>query len=305
MTIHPDVHWVVRSVGERTTEAALTLVREAAGGAPVQLIRQTPFTRAVRATWEGGQTSEKTWTVCVDADVLCDPIALRRLVDEARATGPEVFCVQGQILDYLIPIRRPAGIHLYRNAFAPRALPLIPESGQSKRPESFVNEALIDRGHIFRQSNTIIGLHDFFQDVEDLYRKGLVHAKKHTDVWDHLVVAWRERAKTEPDIRVAMMGAHAAKATDEPLRIDPGYAADRRRADLRAEGIVPKPPLPVAEVTSDRVRQLMLEFVVDDFLQPRKFTRWEDPYELGRPASPPPTRLTRLYRRVRRKLRRL
>ena len=45
-----QIHWIVRTVGERTTEACVRLAAEAARGEPVTRIRETPFVNAVRRT---------------------------------------------------------------------------------------------------------------------------------------------------------------------------------------------------------------------------------------------------------------
>ena len=291
------VHWVVRGVGERTTTACRTLVAEAAGGAPVELIREVPFERAVRRTWESGRESGKEWTVCLDADVLVDPSALRSLLGEALATDAATFCVQGLVLDYLIPVLRPAGIHLYRNSYAAEALACIPEPGTSARPETATNLRLIDRHRVFRQSATVIGVHDFGQAYIDLYRKGLVHAQKHADVWPLLAANWHRRAPTEPDIQAALLGA-AAIPDLEPLRIDVRYGADQGATALRAAGMLPKPPLPSTEYDAGWVREQLLHFATDDELQLRRFDRFDRMTEQGRR----PTSWQRLRRMARRRL---
>ena len=283
MKLEQRAHWIVRSVGERTTDACVALVKLAARGEPVEVIQKTPHTEAFRAVWESGVSSGKEWTVCVDADILSLPEALREVLAEALRTDRRTFVVQSLMVDNLIPIIRASGAHLYRNTYAKTALDLIPAPGAAKRPENHTNIALIKRGGVIRQSATITGIHDFEQDYADLYRKGFVHARKHADVGEKLWKNWQQRAVHDRDLEAALLGVNASRKAGPELILDPNFLQEARQRDLNLHRFEPKPPfrpVPVAWV-----EERLQTFPIDSEIQPLRFTRWNQTYDIGRTPS--------------------
>ena len=272
MSIEKHFHWIVRSVGERTTKVCTELFQTAGRGESVEIIHIAPFVEAVRRTWQAGRRSGRPWTVCVDADVLVRPERVRELLAVGLASPPSVFSVQGLILDKLIPTVRPSGVRLYRNAFSVEAQEHIPRVTEHPRPETLTNERLQQQGYQLAQTDLVCGLHDFEQDYDDLYRTGFVHAHKHgtlgTPMWEN----WTRRARHDRDIAATLLGAQAAAKFSDPLRIDLHYGAEYRSMDLKRNGFLPKPFL--ENITADWVEKQITRAEIDADLQQLRYPAW-------------------------------
>ena len=196
-----DVGVVVRESGERTAEACCGLLAELLG-ASVHRVSARPFSATLRKSLELGTRLGRPWTLCVDADVLVLP-ALAEFVAGARALPRDIFAVQALVIDKLLPIRRPAGNHLYRTEHLNRALSQIP-SEDVLRPESEMILRMRDLGYGFHQSRLVVGLHDFEQGYDDLFAKAYLHGHKHRSLKDHFLPIWTTLADEDADYAVAL-----------------------------------------------------------------------------------------------------
>ena len=190
MKILNDTLWLVRSADERTTEVCERLIRTIAPPEKVVVIRERPFSAALHRGFVLGAASGLKWMVCIDADVLIYPPAMLRLLEVAESVEDHIFYVQGLTIDKLIPIKRPPGNGIYRNALVSKAQQFIPADGTSLRPETTVMESMIAAGHLMYRTNMVVGLHDFEQSYADIYRKSFLHAKKHENVLPLMKSYW-------------------------------------------------------------------------------------------------------------------
>ncbi len=223
MSRDADVAVVVRECGERTADECVRALGEMFGR-QIQRVSGTPFRKTLIKSLQAGLDAGRTWTLCVDADVLPTP-GLMALVDEANDLPSSVFEVQGLVFDKLIPIYRPAGNHLYRTALVSKALGLI-RPVPVLRPESEMINAMARQGHEFHQSLRMVGLHDFEQHPVDVFSKALLHRVKHDYLMEDVLPIWRSQAACD-DYRVAASAAS--------LHVEPGGAELASREFMRSE----------------------------------------------------------------------
>lgn len=232
-----DVTVIIRTVGERTLDLCCHLVAQQVSEDHIFVISETPFSQAVKRTFEIGLEHNLPWTLAIDADILLRADAITELVRIAEQSSATTFEVQGQILDKLFGGPRPGGPHLFRTTLLSQALALIPADDSSGRPESYTIQQMAQRGNPWIQHHTILGLHDYEQYYHDLYRKAFVHAQKHRGlVLKQLEVLWQRLSQTDPDYQVASWGCRAGKIYDGELKIDIRHFPQEINALLQMQG---------------------------------------------------------------------
>lgn len=212
---------VIRSVGERTEEVCRALILEQ--GVPpeaVFVVRQTPFSRTLRAGTEIGLEQKRPWTLFVDADLLLRPGSIRRIVEVAEAQAPKVCQVQGYCLDKFFGGVRPGGIHLYRTSLMGEFLSCIPDDGADIRPETRALTTMASKGFPWYLASELVGLHAFEQSYEDIFRTCFVHAHKYSHLFEFLIPYWRSKVQLDGDYRVALAGFSAGIEYSGLVRID-------------------------------------------------------------------------------------
>lgn len=198
-----QVTMIVRSADERTTDLCYKLIREQ-GCENIFFTRETPFSAALKKSYEIGISEDRPWTFCVDADVLLRPHSIQLLLTFANQQQQHVFEVQGWIYDKFYDGPREAGNHLYRTSLLSKALKFIPEEGVDIRPEKYVLEQMQNQGYPKVKFNHVLGLHDFEQNYIDIYRKSFIHAHKHLYFAERMVSIWKEKMKKDKDFEVAL-----------------------------------------------------------------------------------------------------
>lgn len=200
---HP-ITAVIRSIGERTAELCEALLAPQIPGGTIHVVRVSPFTEALKRTYEIALAEGRTWTLVLDADVIIRPGAVQGLLAYARSAEDTVFEVEGKVLDKFLDSPRKAGNHLYRTALLQKALEYVTESVDSIRPESYVKTMMTRAGYDCRELEDIVGLHDFEQSYRDIYRKCFVQARKHTARVQALHPLWEDLAGVDADYAVAL-----------------------------------------------------------------------------------------------------
>ena len=212
---------VIRSVGERTEPICKNLVL--AQGVPeeaVFVINETPFSTALRIGLEIGVSQNRTWTYCIDADVLLRRGSILRILQAAVKEPQNVFEIQGFVLDKFVGGARMAGNHLYRTSLLPKALSILRNASTQLRPEASLIRSMEICGHPWRPVHLLIGLHDFEQSHEDIFRKCFVHAHKHLSHHSLFLSYWRASSITDPDFLVALDGFFSGLVYDDTITID-------------------------------------------------------------------------------------
>lgn len=216
-----DITVIIRSVNERTEQLCKKLlVDQGVLEENLHLIREVPFSAAMRKSFQIGIENKKRWTLCVDADVLSRSGAVQKLVEHAETKKENICEVQGYMLDKFFGGIRRGGFHLYRTSLLPKVIECIPKEGVDIRPESRTLKEMAKRGYPRAVVPYIVGIHDDEQYNYDIYRKAFVQAVKHLNKADLLVSHWKENADKDPDFKVALVAFSDSIRNTEPVFID-------------------------------------------------------------------------------------
>jgi hypothetical protein len=254
-----DLSIVIRSVGERTTDASRALLEAACPGAPLTVINETPFSRAIRKGFETGIEMQRRWTLVMDADVLVRAAFIEEATAYMRELDDGVFVLQGLVFDKIFNLLRPAGNHLYSTSLLKTALDGIPEEGDSIRPESSTIDRMVELGHPFIQRDLFAGLHDYEQNYIDIAKKCFVQAHKHGVFVDEVWPQWETRKKNDPDFEAAILGVEAGKAMQDTVYIDNRFLEERIIEFHGKDRFASKPPLAEDQYDDDTVRLVLQE----------------------------------------------
>jgi hypothetical protein len=234
---------IIRSAGERTENLCKELVL--AQGLPeedIAVIRQFPFSRALRASYETGIALDRPWTLCLDADVLLLPNSIHEMISLVEKQDSSVFEIRGLILDKFFGGPRQGGIHLYRTSLLSNALKFIPQDQEQIRPEQHTLDAMKARGFPWKRVDYLIGIHDFEQYYADIFRKCFAQAHKHLEYAEIFLSFWPLQGIDDTDYIVALKGLMAGLDYRGEVRIDIRQEVYRER--FESLNIAEKPDLP-------------------------------------------------------------
>lgn len=219
-SVQSDFVAVIRTTGERTFETCRRLVLEQMPETRLHVVKEYPFEAALRRCYEIGLNSGAEWMVTIDADVLLKRNAIASLLEEAAAMPENHFQMEGMVLDKLTRRFRWAGYRAYRVRHLDAAWKLLPADRAEIRPESSTLDRMAAQGYPYLRSRRIYGVHDYEQYLRDIYRKAYVHASKHPQWLPELLATWKNLARSDVDLRVALAGAHDGLLAHEEPRID-------------------------------------------------------------------------------------
>ncbi len=195
---------VIRGVGERTEHACRALLAHQIRQRNIHLINETPFSNALRKSYEIGIKSRRKWTLVVDADVLASDNIISELFERGESRPKSVFCVQSSMLDKFFGGVRVGGMKLYRTDHLGQASTFIPEV--NIRPEATVIKTMHKTGHYVDITDIVCGLHDFEQSYADVFRKGFAHGIKHASLTKLIMPYWERQKVTDKDFEVLLGG---------------------------------------------------------------------------------------------------
>lgn len=213
---------VVRSAGERTTQACKNLVINEISEEQVHIIQLTPFEEALRESYRIGLKSGREWLITIDADVLPRKGFMKKMAVFSSEVGKNVFSFKAMVYDQFFLKHRLAGFRVYRCSMLEEALTLVPANGQEIRPEQFTVNKMKQRGYKTKIFEYVVGLHDFEQYNKDIYRKAYFHATKHPDLVAENMSYWKSKSNTDEDFKVMIKGA-----------VDGLLSKDNPKADIR------------------------------------------------------------------------
>ena len=257
---------VIRAAGERTEAACrAAILAQGVDAAQLVTIREAPFSRAMRAGYQAGVDAGRPWTLTIDADVLLRPGAVAALLAQAARQPARVFEIQGFVLDKLFVTLREAGNHLFRTALLPQLIDCIPEEGTSlrpestaMRPESTAMQRMAARGYDWVNVPYVVGLHDFEQSNQDIFRKSFTHAQKHLHLLPELLPKLRRRVAGDGDFAVMIEGLAEGLRAESEVRIDIRHRPFAER--FAALAIPEKPPLPEGDPPPGAVEQILRDW---------------------------------------------
>ncbi len=251
----PSVCIIIRSAGERTLARCEQIVKDQMGDVPIIPIQESPFSAAVKKTFEIGIAHGKKWTLALDADILLRDKAVHDLVSVAENLPENFFMIQGRVLDKLFCFARNGGPHLFRTSLLKEALPLVPLHTDSIRPEGETVKRMISRGYHRYKGTEVYGLHDFEQAYEDVFRTAFVHAVKFKPLVPYFTKEWESRKTNDEDYLVALEGLQSGLQYDFPNIPERNRINDLAEQAIQNLGIVSKPEFNYV-IDPDRVMNL-------------------------------------------------
>jgi len=248
---------IVRSCGERTTRQAVALLSKIFDIDDIEVVREVPFEKALRATYEIGIASGREWAFVMDADVLPSPRRLRQALTSRADRVEDVFVFRGLVLDKFFGWPREVGNYIYRTSLLGTALDLIPRAGAKVRPEFSTIQAMHHRGHRMETvEDMTYAVHDFEQFYKDLFRKGYVYASKHPAM-QILMTDWQKRGEKDADFFVMLAGAVAHNARGGEVEIDVRRFPKDLGVFLTNYGLAEKDVLSDLDISEERVDSLI------------------------------------------------
>lgn len=232
---------VVRSSGERTLDACVSLLKSQSKEYEIHVIKEHPFDAALLSCYKIGRDSGLKWLVTVDADMLLCDGAVDTLIDHANQMPQHYFQLQGRIFDKVTGTIRLAGPRIYRTSMLQEAIAYLEKSTLRIRPEYSVIQEMVQKGHPSRSISKVTCLHDFEQYYGDLYRKAFVHAIKHEEMLQDLIKRCGELMETDDDFKVILKGLWDGTLFKSAVSIDSREFVSKAEAALKELGLDEKP----------------------------------------------------------------
>lgn len=265
--MNEEVAVAIRSVGERTETICHHLISQQVPLENIVVIREIPFSAAVAKTFEFGLDYSLPWTLAVDADLLIKQNTIKQLLALAAQADKTVFKISGSVLDKFFGGPRLAGIHLYRTSLLPQAVAFVSSTDIdiSMRPETFVLREMEKRGYAFILLNPdiVLGLHDYEQFYQDIYRKTFVHAHKHHRYAPYLKSYWKRMAGRDSDFQIGLWGLGDGLKYKETVKIDVRQFSSNRMPHLLSQRHwQEKEPLSPTEMSAKKINQIADEWCI-------------------------------------------
>lgn len=242
-----NVTVVIRSAGERTVAACHSLVANQIDDSHIVVIQERPFENALRRCYEVGIERGRKWTLAIDADVLLRANAIPQLLELAEGCKRTTFEVQAPVVCKLFGGTRLAGVRLYRTRLLKSGLRFIPPIGREQRPEYYVVRQMALSGYSWREFNEVVGLHDFEQAYNDIFRKAYAFAKKSQECIDALKSYWSRLASVDRDFEVALAGLSLGTNDTRSLKLDAKFLMADFARIAKEKGWTTKPGLGVVD----------------------------------------------------------
>lgn len=234
--MNSNITFIVRSCGERTTAACLSLLQQEFGEAAVHVVEGIPFEDTLRKGYQIACEAGRRWTITVDADVLIHQGTLEHLAAEMENHEPNVIGTSARTLDRFFGGPRYVGVRIFRTALLEKLIPRIPPPGTQIRPETYTHRLLEKEGYQFLKSDTLTGVHGYEQSLADVFRTISVVARKFPQAHPALLSFWSRNATTAVDYAVALLSLSASIHSNTVSRIDKSqFNADSLLAGLGIE----------------------------------------------------------------------
>ncbi|CAH0998964.1 hypothetical protein LEM8419_00259 [Neolewinella maritima] len=236
---------VIRAVDERTLELCEKLVGLQVPAKNIVTIKISPFSEAVRKTYQLGIQRDLPWTLAIDADVLVFPGAIKKMVDRASKYGAKLYSYQGLIKDKMLGSFRSAGPHLYNTDLLGLGVKALEETKDMLRPESRTYIELGKLGYQTIFDTLAFGVHDYAQTYEDYFRKAYFHAKKISNdtVTMKMLNYWQKNIDKDPDFKVMYQGWVHGRIDTSSTVVDSRFFKTITAQEFPKLGIQEKAPL--------------------------------------------------------------
>ncbi|WP_234571668.1 hypothetical protein [Rhodohalobacter sp. 614A] len=258
-----NVTVIIRSVRERTEEVCKKLILEQGiNEEDIHIVREVPFSKSMKVSFETGIKQGKKWTLCIDADVLLKRDSIKTLVRFADQQRENVCEVQAFVLDKFFSGPRQAGNHLYRTSLLPEVIKRIPEEGTDIRPETYTIARMNEDGYPWELMTNVIGIHDDEQYNMDVYRKAFVQAVKHLDRAELLVTHWKKNVHKDQDFLIALRAFSDSIKNTEEIYINSEQNLYKQK--FEEAGFEEKAPLNTDEFSLDMIEERIDVWEIDE-----------------------------------------
>ena len=234
---------VIRSAGERTADLCKKIADTNIGEYQVHVINETPFEEALRVSYDIGMNSEAEWLITIDADVIPREEFLNEISLLTKKVPEKLFTFKAMIYDKFFQKHRLAGFRVYRCSLLKEARSLVPENGKQIRPEQYTVNLMEKRGYRTKIFDYVVGLHDFEQFYEDIYRKAFFHATKHPHLIAENLPLWKKKSEFDDDFTVMMKGSVDGLLSSAKPTADINFFKERAKNALEELGIHEKKPV--------------------------------------------------------------
>lgn len=249
----------IRSSGERTERACIqSVLNEGVGSDQIQIIKETPFKKALETCFQIASQSDAKWLLTLDADMVLLPGALAPFYREAQKIPDHFVQVQAQIFDKFYGEIRRGGPRLYRVQHLKKAFSISIALEDHIRPETNIIQQMGKKGHPSRYISPAIALHDFEQYYTDIYRKACVYAEKHIDKLPTILKEAVKNRETDPDYQVILKGIYDSLAKEMDIKIDKRMFVEHARQALMSLKLDEKED----DLVSFHIQELMETFDV-------------------------------------------
>ena len=258
---------IIRSAGERTESLCRKLILDqGVSESSVFVTNEAPFSKAMKVGFEIGIAEKRPWTYCVDADLLLRPQSILKMIEHAEKQPPNLCEIQGYILDKFFGGTRMGGVHLYRTSLLDKVIKLIPPEGKDIRPETHALNAMRAAGYPCLTVQELVGLHDFEQSYEDIFRKCFVHAHKHLNHSELFIPFWRFMSNQDLDYQIALAGFGEGIKHFGEVRID-------KRAEYFRDAMINLEMSYKNEIDLSKWSRNLIESKIQEWVEPPEY--WE------------------------------
>lgn len=255
--LNENVTVIIRTVGERTTSACQQAIEsQGVNCRQIFVVQESPLSEALKTCYTIGIREAREWTYCVDADVILRKKAISELIRYAEKCSKSIFVVHGQNHDKFLNKVRCVGNRLYRTESLPQLIQRIPTNDLCIRPEANAVKSMRNIGLDWVIAPILVGLHDYWQYNEHIFRKCFVHAHKHKREVTVILDYWKKMTVLDEDFLIACRAHSAGLKFKNKINADANARYYRDAWD--EANLTEKNPLEYGEIS---------DFLVEDILK--------------------------------------
>lgn len=213
------LEYVIRTIGERTEDVCIELVRRQKGeNEKITIVNETTHVDAIEKTFMLGLQSDAEWLVAIDADMLLVPGGISAIRKEIKSYDADVFVSYPAIYDKLYSMRR-WGVTIYRVSMLEELYEAFKELKKNHhlKIEGGAVKAVAKGGKKIFQSRNVVALHDFYQYYKDLYRKVYLNTIRNPGYNKKAKKKWAGISSRDADYRVMLQAMNDAQTEAREL----------------------------------------------------------------------------------------
>lgn len=273
-----NFEYVVRTIGERTEEVCVELVRRQKGeNEKLSILTENTHVDAIDKTFMLGLRSDAEWLVAIDADMLLLPNGVSVMREEIKSCDANVFVAYPAVYDKLYSMRR-WGVTLYRTSMLEELYDVFKELKNKhhlKIEGGAIKEVAKREKEIFL-SRKVVAIHDFYQYYRDLYRKVYLNTIRNPGYNKSAKKKWAKAKKYDKDYLVMLQAMKDAQTESRELTNSMyDFSSEELTERIESLGLKEKGPL----LWSDYVDESLKVFTEMEINLNEKFKVLNDYFE--------------------------